>query len=354
LRTTLRDLGGPFDRRVVIDYQAGVDHAVLTLRYTMTAGGGNVTFQAVALQGEASNRPPEIDPISARTVEVGDTLSLAVHAADPDGPPPLEMAATGLPDGAAFTDLGAGDCLLEWTPTADAASTTPYAIVFTARDGEGLTDEATAYITVVAGGYGGLDVDPLALGAVTHDLSVLGETDWKHFGLTDVTSVNRKAGVPDQIGGYMPVGVASALRYSGNATYRQSAAWDDGTPRVSHPGTPSGLYFKGQGAGYTLSLPAGVSERTAHLLLGGWKSSARLEIELGDGSASPAVARFENRDGVYDRLVVIRYRAAADGQTLRIRYVAEAVYSGGNVTLSAVALTGEQPPQVGAMVVDPP
>jgi hypothetical protein len=46
---TVSDLSAAFDRRVAIGYRSATPGSTLTLRYTMTAGTGNVTFQAVTL-----------------------------------------------------------------------------------------------------------------------------------------------------------------------------------------------------------------------------------------------------------------------------------------------------------------
>ena len=55
---TVSDLATAFDRRVAIDYRAATPGSTLTLTYTMAAGTGNVTFQAVTLQGTTVNQAP--------------------------------------------------------------------------------------------------------------------------------------------------------------------------------------------------------------------------------------------------------------------------------------------------------
>mgnify|MGYP001824269543 CR=1 FL=1 len=45
-----------------------------------------------------------------------------------------------------------------------------------------------------------LVVSATAPGAVTHDLTAVGTTHWKHFGRNDVDTVNQRAGSPDLIG----------------------------------------------------------------------------------------------------------------------------------------------------------
>jgi hypothetical protein len=49
-------------------------------------------------------------------------------------------------------------------------------------------------------------VDVATPGLVTHDLTALGTTDWKHFGRDSATTVNRKAGVPQLISDFVQIG----------------------------------------------------------------------------------------------------------------------------------------------------
>ena len=123
-------------------------------------------------------------------------------------------------DAPARLDDGDGSGVFEWTPADGDAASEPYSVTFTASDdgGAGLTDSETIAIEVMEFPYPGeLAVDLSDPGVVTHNLSAVGTTDWKHFGRDSAASVNRKAGVADVIGTYATIGAPSVGRYGGNA-----------------------------------------------------------------------------------------------------------------------------------------
>ena len=288
-----------------------------------------------------TNLPPELAPVGDRTVEAGTTLRIDVTASD-DGPPPLILEASPLPGTASFTDEGDGSGVFEWTPDEGDVSATPYAVTFTATEdgGAGLSSSETIEITVTEPPYAGsMTVDASDPGVVTHDLTSVSTTDWKHFGRTSKSSVNRKAGVPDVIGGYTTIGSPSVVQYNGNPAVRQAVAWSDGTPTASEPGTPSGLYFQGAGGGYSLSLPADTRERTARIYLGGFDALATLELTMSDDSAAPFSLEIDGAGGPFDRVITVTYTAGADGETLDLRYINSRA-NGSNLSLSSVALSG--------------
>jgi hypothetical protein len=97
------------------------------------------------------NHPPVLNPIGAKTAEVGQPLTLTITASDADGPAPLSLSATNLPSGANFEDFGGGSGEFSWTPPARAISNSPYSVTFTAAEdgGAGLSVSEEALITVV-------------------------------------------------------------------------------------------------------------------------------------------------------------------------------------------------------------
>jgi len=92
------------------------------------------------------NQPPALSTIDPQTVDVGDPLSFGVTAADPDPQPLPALTATGVPEGALFTDHGNGTGTFEWTPDYDQFG--DFEVVVYA------TDDSTAYdsqvVTVTA------------------------------------------------------------------------------------------------------------------------------------------------------------------------------------------------------------
>jgi len=96
----------------------------------------------------AANRPPDIAPIGAIEVTVGDTLVVPLHAVDPDGGR-VRFSVRGAPEGAAVEN-GADGSRFVFSPLASDAKPggSRYDLVFTARDPDGAGADAPAVLTV--------------------------------------------------------------------------------------------------------------------------------------------------------------------------------------------------------------
>ncbi|MFH1163032.1 MAG: LamG-like jellyroll fold domain-containing protein [Pseudomonadota bacterium] len=102
-------------------------------------------YETVSITVEADNRPPEIEPISERTVNEGDRLEFVVTAVDPDGDL-LTYSVSNLPPGAVFD---APSRRFSWKPGFDQAGTYPDIQFTVTDDGETpLSATATLQITV--------------------------------------------------------------------------------------------------------------------------------------------------------------------------------------------------------------
>jgi hypothetical protein len=73
--------------------------------------------ETITITVGAVNRPPVLDPIGNRTIDAGQTLSVALTARDPDGNR-LTFSSSGLPSGALLTPGQNGTAQLSWTPSA--------------------------------------------------------------------------------------------------------------------------------------------------------------------------------------------------------------------------------------------
>ncbi len=187
-----------------------------------------------------------------------------------------------------------------------------------------------------------------APGAV--NLSGEGLTDWAHWGYSSATSFNHKAGVTQQISNFTPITSVPSRYTAGDVS---SYSWTGGTPVASVGSTRAGLYFVGAGNGYTVTLPADTSTKTARVYLGGWKVNGKFEASLSDGSA-PAVTTFIDSPAAINRVVTLTYSAASAGQQLTVKFSVNADYGGGNVTLQAVTLDGPSgPPAVATPQISP-
>ncbi len=180
---------------------------------------------------------------------------------------------------------------------------------------------------------GTLSIDVAASpGAV--NLSSEGLADWAHWGYTGATSFNHKAGVAQQISNFTPITSAPSRYTAGDVP---SYSWTGGTPVASVGSTRAGLYFAGAGNGYTVTLPADTSTKTARVYLGGWRVNGKFEASLSDGSA-PSVTTFIDSPAAINRVVTLTYSAASAGQQLTVKFSVNTDYGGGNVTLQAVTL----------------
>ncbi len=94
------------------------------------------------------NRAPLLTPIGNQTVNEGVALQLTVMASDPDGDA-LTLQASGLPQGATFTDAGNGTGSFAWTP--GFAQSGNHVVSFTAMDGGTPVLNATESITITVG-----------------------------------------------------------------------------------------------------------------------------------------------------------------------------------------------------------
>jgi len=115
--------------------------ATTALVFQLTVNDGQASASAsVRITVVQANRPPVLDPIGNKTVQVGATLTWAVSASDPDGDP-LTFSAAPLPTNAMF-DVAT----FTFTPTVGQVGT--YSVTFTVSDGHGGTAAETIVIRV--------------------------------------------------------------------------------------------------------------------------------------------------------------------------------------------------------------
>jgi hypothetical protein len=95
--------------------QAG-NHPV-TVRVTDNGSPAANDSEAIVITVGNANRPPQLSPIGNRTIDLGTTGRIALVATDPDQNM-LSLTCSGLPSGAALTDMGNGTGEIMWAPTA--------------------------------------------------------------------------------------------------------------------------------------------------------------------------------------------------------------------------------------------
>jgi PKD repeat protein len=92
------------------------------------------------------NRKPVLNAIGDVLADEGDTVDFTVIGSDPDQTTPA-LSASNLPQGATFTDNGNGTGKFRWVVSYEAAGLSPYAVQFTASDGD-KTDSKSCTITI--------------------------------------------------------------------------------------------------------------------------------------------------------------------------------------------------------------
>ncbi len=299
------------------------------------------------------NQPPQLDPIGARTVQVGATLTVDIAAADPRRSGAAGAGRRPLPGTAAFTDNGDGTGRLIWTPSAGDVAASPYSLVVTASDGAGATDSETVAVTVLpaSGGTGQLQTT-LSATASPVNLTAEGTLDWVHWGRSTPTDVNRgrRGGAdrhPDE---------HRRDRFRAFQQWRAPRLHLERQDAHGERDHQRGRGSLGAGRGYALTVPADTEARTLVVYVGGWNSNrtARRESERRQCRALQRVAPPPSdgnplRDD-YDVRLAITYQAASAGQTLNLRY--EQTSAGGTVNFMAATLQGggsapvNQPPQL--------
>lgn len=176
-----------------------------------------------------------------------------------------------------------------------------------------------------------LSVDQQPVPALV-DLTVLGTRDWIHWGGLGGGSVQRKQTGTGEItdpGGARLEHAASVSAF----------AWTDGTPVARQEGTRYGVFQRGAGRSFALSVAGSDDLRTVRLFVGAFSAGARLDVRL-SGGGDPAVREVALAAGDRFYEYVIHFRAAR-GTRLLITWRALTVVGGENdgVTMEAVTVS---------------
>ena len=175
----------------------------------------------------------------------------------------------------------------------------------------------------------------------TRNITHSGTADWKHWGDVSGTLVASNKIVGGRtISDLASVGTFTSKRYTNDT---RLITWSNGTPTAASTDDPDGIYT-GSGAtsgeGYRFTVPADTGVRTLYLYFGGYQDNPNLTVSLSDASATDYTDTSTGSPTTsFKRNYICNYSADSGGQTLTITYVKGSA-SGGNVTISAVALRG--------------
>ena len=162
------------------------------------------------------------------------------------------------------------------------------------------------------------------------NLTEEGTADWIHAGYGESVDLVRKTNVTPKIQ-FKDVS-APLLMYD----YKAQMSWSDGDIVPTASGTQTGSHNKSAGDGYEIIVDAGSGEQTLTLYLGGWHSTAKLEVFDETGGPVDSYEWSDPAQSFYRR-VTITFRA--DRPTpLHIRY---SLVSGDNNVFVAAALSGD-------------
>ncbi len=185
---------------------------------------------------------------------------------------------------------------------------------------------------------GGLLTLTLDSAPSTVNLSTEGTLDWAHWGFTQATAFDHKAGSLCRI---------SDLSASASLLQLQqgliSFSWSDGDPTAIATTTPTGVYTTGAGSYIQFTVPADTTRRLLKIYLGVWSAQGKFEANLSDGSAAPVLGMgLVNQSGAQVGVYVLDYQAGTSGQTLNVKWSVQSASSPfGNVTLQAATLSSK-------------
>ena len=163
------------------------------------------------------------------------------------------------------------------------------------------TDEGGGWITLHAATLSLLPAQSGILGggytvlatASTVNLTDEGQLDWAHWGLSEPTDVDRKAGATNEISDFGVIGFDTSMlplevqQFGDNFT---AYSWTDGTPDANAISSGSGIWLAqpgqsagpGLNSGFEISVPADTTIRTLKVYVGAYTSRMHFEAQLSD------------------------------------------------------------------------
>lgn len=333
-----------------ISFAAASAGQTLTIKYTCQSsfltGSGNVTLEAATLvNGPDPDILPNVNmssPSDEATFNAGDAVALRANAFDLDGSiSGVQFYVDGFLLGAG-TATGTNEYGLTW----NGAFAGPHTITAVATDNEGgMTTSQEINVTVFPAVGGTLTGKLYSPSTTLVNLTTEGTLDWAHWGNGGAQVFDHKAAVTPQISNVTMIGNASASWLQDNPT---PFTWTDGVPTGSASNNRTGIFVSSAGNGFEVTLPADTTFKTVRIYTGFWYAQAKLEAVLSDGSAPNFVDTSLGGTATQNGIYALSYRAASDGETLRLRYT---VFTDnnpplGNVALEAITLSSGGPPTV--------
>ncbi|MGZ5434985.1 MAG: CBM96 family carbohydrate-binding protein [Pyrinomonadaceae bacterium] len=328
-----------------IAFSAASAGQTLTIKYTAhSTSVGNVTLASATLKlGGDPDAFPVVNmssPVNGATFHTGDTLTLFANAFDPDGAiTDVTFYVDGFVVGTG-TPAGTNQYSCTWT-TLFAAGT--HTLTAVARDDLGaISTSEPINVTAISAPGGVLTGASHLRPSNPINLTNEGTLDWGHWGNGSQPTFDHKIGVPQPISNASIIGTSVVEVLADSFS---PFSWSDGTPNATATNNVNGIFVSNAGNGFEITLPADTNFRTARLFAGAWYGEPRLELALSDGSAPILIDTSGGGNGIVNLTYAFTYRAASNGQLLRIRYTNTA-QTISNIRLEGITLTSGGPPTV--------
>ena len=306
-----------YSQIVAITFSAASANQTLTITYTKSSNiagtAGSADLIAAGLVGPGTMPHVGLNPIS-KTVTAGSTVSFTASATG--SPVPTVQWQISTDGGSHFTNISGANSTTYSFTAALGENGDMYQAVFTNSNGFDISSPATLMVTAA----------PTAVltgiqstAAASYNLTAQGTTDWAHWGLAgNPVTYDHKATGGSQISNITTVGTGG---FGGFNDPTRTVSWTDGTP-VGTVGSDHGYVWanNGIGAGYSVTVPAGTTEHTLYVYLGGYSSGSTFTAHLSGGGASDYVTTLSS-SGHYNNIIAITFQAASAGQTLTLTYV---------------------------------
>lgn len=321
---------------VAVGHSASSNFPVLNAQQSSNAGGTyDAAIVKVAPGTPPSNLAPSVNAGTDQTITLPASASLDGTVTDDGEPnPPGSVTTTWSKITGPGTVTFGNTSLVDTTASFSSSGT--YVLRLTADDSDLVTtDDVT--ITVADPATGSLSVSYASPGS-SANLTSEGPIDWAHWGNPSASSFNHKSGVTQQISNYTKIGTGSVTRANAGPVV---FSWTDGTPTSSASNIPYGIYIRGVGNGFQITVPANTTDKTLKLYIGLWKSQGKLDVTLSDSSASQYIDTSFDDSGTNSviRVYTINFRAGSSGQTLVIKWTQVASHDGNSsVNLRAATM----------------
>lgn len=174
-----------------------------------------------------------------------------------------------------------------------------------------------------------------------------GTTDWVHWGNPDsANNIDRKAGIAAQISDITALANGDILVADDASRGGVNYSWSGGVPTDTQAGTTTQVFMQGYKNGFTLTIPADTTLRTAKLYVGYGFGTSKLRASLSDGSAAPWVNTFTTSDFYNEKVITLQFQAASAGQKL---IISDQIIDDGGfayVDLEAATVTDQNSPVI--------